>query len=458
MAAPTPTKFIAPPTAGCVSGPGEARYDEERTAWNLAVEQRPAAVAVPRDADQIAATVAAAAAQGLRVAAQGTGHGAAPLGDLADTVLIRTHRMRGVEIDSARRRARVEAGAQWSDVTDAAARHGLAALAGSAPDVGVVGYTLGGGLSWMARQHGLAVNHVEAIDVVAADGELLRASAAENPELFYALRGGGGSFGVVTAIEFALFEIAEVYAGMLLFPIARAQEVLSAYGAWTRELPESVTSLGRLLNLPPLPDIPEALRGRSFVGVEAAMLESEHEGRRLLEPLRRLAPEIDTFATIRPAELGRLHMDPPGPVAGIGDSTALAELADGAVEALVLAAGEHSGSPLLSVELRHLGGAVGRSPAGAGALGALDMEFCVFGVGMALDAEMAAAVDAHLCLVMDALSPWAAAQRYLNFCDRLGDDPSRMFRGADHLRLRELKRTLDPSDTFRANHHIAVAG
>ena len=218
---------------GDVAGPGDANWDEARLAWNLAVDQRPAAVAMPESAEDVAAVVAFARAEGLRVAPQGTGHNAGALGDLADTILLKTHRMRGVTIDPDTRTARAEAGVIWIEVVEAAAEHGLAALAGSSPDVGVVGYTLGGGLSWLARKHGIGANQVTAIEVVTASGDLVRTDWANEPDLFWALRGGGGSFAIVTAIEFNLFPISEVYAGILWYPVEEAAEVLKAWRNWT---------------------------------------------------------------------------------------------------------------------------------------------------------------------------------------------------------------------------------
>jgi FAD/FMN-containing dehydrogenase len=195
---------------GTVVLPGEDGWDEARLAWNLAVDQRPEAVATPTSAEEVAEVVRWAAAEGYRVTAQSTGHNAAALGDLAGTVLVKLHELRGVTVDPGTRSARAPAGTIWMEVVEAAAEHGLAALAGSSPDVGVVGYTLGGGLSFLARKHGLMTNHVTAIEVVTADGELRRVDADNDPDLFWALRGGGGSFGVVTAVELSLLELASV--------------------------------------------------------------------------------------------------------------------------------------------------------------------------------------------------------------------------------------------------------
>src|SRR5207244_1322080 len=254
--------------AGDVVTPADEAWDEARQAWNLAVDQRPVAVVLAESAADVAATIETARAAGLRVAPQGTGHNATPLGDLGDTVLLKTSRMRRVEIDAETQTARVEAGVRWREVVEAAAEHGLAALAGSSPDVGVVGYTLGGGLSWLGRKYGIGANSVTAVELVTADGRLVRADSENEPDLFWALRGGGGSFGVVTALEFRLYPLAQVYAGWLFFPIERAEEVLYTW-RWTLDsMPDEMTLVARFLRLPPIPDIPEPLRGRSFVVVE----------------------------------------------------------------------------------------------------------------------------------------------------------------------------------------------
>ena len=238
--------------AGQLFVPGEAGYDQARQAWNLAVDQRPAVVVEAGSAADVAQAVRFARAHGIRIAPQGTGHGAGPLEPLDGAMLLRTTRMRTVRIDPAARTARAEAGATWPDVTIPAAQHGLAALAGSSTTVGVTGYTLGGGLGWLARRYGLAANSVTAAELVTPDGDLVRADADHEPDLFWAVRGGGG-IGVVTALEMRLYPVGELYAGSLFFPIARAAEVLHAWRAWTGTVPDEVTSQGRLVRLPPAP-------------------------------------------------------------------------------------------------------------------------------------------------------------------------------------------------------------
>ena len=320
---------------GDVFAPGDDGWDEARRAWNLSVDQRPAAVALPESAEDVVTIVAFARANGLRVAPQGTGHGAAALDALDDTILLKTERMRGVTIDPETLTARAEAGVIWIEVVEAAAEHGLAALAGSSPDVGVVGYTLGGGLSWLARKHGIGANQVTAIEVVTAAGDLVRTDWANEPDLFWALRGGGGAFGIVTAIEFNLFPLEEVYAGILWYPVDRATEVLKVWRAWTEDLPDEMTSVGRILQFPPIPEIPEAVRGQSFVVVEAIWSGEPDEGERLLAPLRALGPVMDTVATIPVEELGKLHMDPEGPAPGTGDGGMLDDVDDHLIDLFV---------------------------------------------------------------------------------------------------------------------------
>src|SRR5918912_685314 len=344
--------------------PGDHEWDAARQAWHLSVDQRPAAVVRAASVRDVIETVDAARRLGLRVAPQGTGHNAAPLGPLDGTILLKTSAMRGVAIDPVRKIARVQAGALWMDVVPIDYRHGLTALAGSAPDVGVIGYTLGGGLSWHGRSLGLASDHVTAVELVTADGLHRRVDADHEPELFWALRGGGGSFGVVTALEFRLFAFTSVQAGVLFFPLARAGEVLHAWREWVQTVPDEVTSVGRMLRFPPVPDLPEFLRGQAFVVVEATIRLSEKDADELLAPLRALGPAMDTFATIPTSDLGHLHMDPPGPVPGMGDGMLLTELPYEAVEATLATSGPAVDSPLLSVEFRHLGGALAPSEDG----------------------------------------------------------------------------------------------
>jgi hypothetical protein len=437
--------------------PGDERFDEARRAWNLTIDQRPAVVIFPESPTAVAAAVGYAAQHGLRVAAQGTGHNAGPLGPLADTVLLRADRMRGIQIDPVARIARAEAGVVWLDVVQAAAQHGLAALAGSSPDVGVTGYTLGGGLSFLGRRYGLAANNVVAAEVVTADGRWVRADHEQEPDLFWALRGGGGSFGVVTALEFRLFPHTQAYAGALWYPIQRASEVLHAWGELTRgQVPDELTTIGRLLNFPPIPQIPEPVRGKSFVIVEAYHTGDPAQADELLAPLRALGPVNDTITTVPMPALSHLHMDPEQPVPGIGDGMLIDRLPGEAVDAFAGAAGPGAAFPLLSVELRHLGGELARPRPGNGALACLDAHYVLFAVSMTPVPELVAPVTAQVETVKNALAPWAARQMYLNFAET--EHPAAPFWTEQaYQRLRRIKSNIDPDDIIRPNHPIPPA-
>jgi UDP-N-acetylenolpyruvoylglucosamine reductase len=442
---------------GRVVRPGDANFDAARRAWNLAVDQHPAAVVFPESAAQVSAAIRYAAQRGLRIAAQGTGHNAGPLGSLADTVLLRTDKMRGIRIDPRARTARVQAGVVWADVVHAAARHGLAALAGSSPDVGVVGYTLGGGMSFLGRKYGLAANNVHAIDVVTADGRVVRADSEHEPDLFWALRGGGGSFGVVTAMEFALFPITQAYAGVLWYPIERGSEVLHAWAELTRApIPHELTTVGRFLKLPPIPQIPEPVRGKSFAIVEAYHLGDPAQADQLLAPLRALGPVNDTITTVPVPALSHLHMDPEQPAPGTGDGMLIDQLPGDAVDAFVQATGPAAAFPLTSVELRHLGGEFRQARPGHGALASIDAQYGLHAVGMTPVPDLVAPVTAQVEAVKGALAPWAAGQMYLNFAET--QHPAAPFWTEQaYQRLRQIKANVDPGDLIRSNHPIPPA-
>lgn len=441
--------------AGAVHAPGDPGYDHVRSAFNLALDLRPAAVVVAESAADVVNTIRFARSAGLRVAPQGTSHGAGALGDLEDAILLRTTEMRAVEIYPATRTARVEAGAEWQDVTVPAAEHGLAALAGSAPDVGVVGYTLGGGMGWLARRYGLSANSVAAVEIVTPDGELVRADQRHEPDLFWAVCGGGGSVGVVTAIEIMLYPVREVYAGVLFFPLERASEVLHAWREWTDTVPDEVTSVGRILQFPPIPDVPEPLRGNSFAVIEAAYLGDEFEGAELIRPLRELGPAMDTFAMIPAPALQQIHMDPPQPVPYAGDGMFLADAPAGAIDAMVAAAGPGSGSPLLSVELRQLGGALAEGSPDA-AQGRIDAKFGMFAVGMAATPEMGEAVKSYVRVVKDTLAPWRAEFNYYNFAES-NSGAEEVLPSDSYRRLRDVKAKYDPDEMIVSAHPVRPA-
>ena len=439
-----------------VVGPSDSHWDVARRPWNLAHDQRPAFVAFPETADDVVAIVEHARRNGLRVAPQGTGHNAGPLGDLTDTILLSTSRMRGVEIDVEGRRARVAAGTLWLEVTELASEHGLAPLAGSSPDVGVVGYSLGGGVSWLARKYGLSANSVLAIEVVTADGRLRRVDADNDPDLFWAMRGGGGSFGVVTAMEIALYDVPELYAGAMWWPWERSAEVMHAWREWTLTVPDEVTSSARIMQIPPLPEVPEFLRGRNFVTIDAAILGDRAFGAEAVQALRDLEPEIDTFDMVPPVALSRLHNDPEEPMPVLTEHRLLADLPVEAVDAFLAVAGPDSGSTLMMAEIRHLGGALGEIRPGHGALASLEAAYLFFGGGVAATPEMIAGLEAALPVFKAAMAEWDAGRGYFNFEENAAGSRS-FYDEVTHRHLRRIKTQVDPGDIFKSNHPIAPA-
>jgi FAD/FMN-containing dehydrogenase len=441
---------------GAITGqafvPGQAGYDQTRQTWNLTVDERPSVVVVAESASDVVQAVRFARTNQMRIAPQGTGHGAAPLEPLDGAMLLRTTPMRRVDIDPATRTTRVEAGALWQDVIVPAAEHGLAGLAGSSPNVGVAGYTLGGGIGWLARRYGLAANSVIAAELVTPYGNLVRADANHYSDLLWAVRGGGG-IGVLTALEMRLYPIRELYAGALFFPIQRNAEVLHAWRAWTATVPDEVTSVCHILRLPPVPELPDALRGRAFAIVEAAYLGDEDSGAELVRPLRQLGPELDTFATIPPSALGQLNMDPSQPTAGVGDGAFLSDFSAAAIDTLDVVTGPDASAPPTSVEIRHLGGALARHAPG-GALPNIEASYLLNAVGATPTPEMAGPIHAQVRAVTDALEPWHASYDYDGFKDTPATAAA-VLPTASFRRLQDIKATYDPDQLIISRHPVS---
>jgi FAD/FMN-containing dehydrogenase len=294
---------------------------------------------------------------------------------------------------------------------------------------------------------------VLAIELVNADGDLIRADRHTNADLFWALRGGGGSFGVVTAMEFELFDLPTVYAGTLFFPLERAAEVLHAWREWTATVPESITSVGRVLRFPPLPHLPPHLSGKAYAMIEIISTDGVATAAAAIEPLRRLTPAIDTVTTIPIHELLALHMDPPGPVPGTGDHQLLAELPAEAIDALIEAGVADAESNLVGYAIRHIGGAVARGRAGNGALAAIDAPYATFGVGIAATPMMKAAARNDLARIREAMAPFDAGREFSNFAEQ-PVNAAVLYDEDAYARLRMVKGQVDPEDVFLSNHPI----
>jgi FAD/FMN-containing dehydrogenase len=416
---------------GEVLVPGQPGWDAARRGYDTAADLHPAAVVVARSLADVQAATAFARARSLGIAPYASGHGAAALAPLGDSLLLRTSELAGVRIDPAARVARVAAGTTWGRLARAAGRYGLAGLAGTHDSVGVVGYTLSGGISRLSRRYGLACSGVRAIELLAADGRFVRTDAEHEPELFWALCGGGAGLGVVTAIELELHPVPDVYAGLLLWDAADAPEVLRAWRDCMADAPRALSSTAMLA----------MLEGRSQLVIEAVCLDDAAIAR--ARELRARRPRLDTMQRMPADQLGGLLGEgSPVPGAKSHQHMLLRDLPDAAIDALL----EHEGggSPLVFVELRRLGGAL--ADRGPGALPCVDGGYSFFASGL-----RGRAVDHHLSALLDALGPWSSGRRYLSFMHRPGDRRD-AFGPERYARLARIKAAYDPHGIFRVRH------
>ncbi len=443
---------LAQSVNGPVYRPGDEGYAEEVAAFNLSRQHTPDVVVAARSADDVAAAVRWAGEHALPVGVQATGHGAVL--PITNGVLVSTRGLDEVTIDPVRRTARVGAGVKWRRVLDAAAEHGLAGLCGSTSDVGVVGYTLGGGLPVLGRKYGFSSDRVRSFDVVTGDGRLHHVEAGDGTELDWALRGGKGNVGIVTSMEVELLEIADLYGGAIFWPGALAPTLLTVFAEWVDTLPDEFSASISLLRLPPLPEVPEPLRGQFTVHLRIAYLGDDAEGERLLAPMRAVAPPmIDMVGRMPYAELDRIHMDPEHPVPFEEGGTLLRELGPDTIEAILEQAGPDAQCPLLLVEVRLLGGALAGDRTDA--VSGRDAPYSLFAVG-ALMPPIAEAVPGAIRAVVGAMAPWSTGGTMVNFHGVPGDDAdrARAWSAPTFERLQRAKASYDPANLLRFGHAV----
>jgi FAD/FMN-containing dehydrogenase len=453
---PLALRILRAALQGQLYTPEDAEYAANSTPWQLHVTQRPVGVVMAAGAADVVAAVSFAREHNLPIAIQGTGHGAVVPCD--GGLLINTSGMQGVQVNADARTVRVEAGVKWGPVLEAAQDAGLAPLLGSTTDVGVVGYTLGGGMGWLARKYGLAADSVRSFDLVTADGTLRHVTAESDPELFWGVRGSAGNFGVVTAIELELYPVTEVYAGNIFFPASMAREVYRAYREWITTLSEDWTTAIVLMHMPPAPFIPEPLRGQSVVIVRGASVSAPDQAEAVLAPIRALGGIIvDAFGPMPFRMADMISQDPVQPMNAQGTTETLADLSDETIEAILGLAGQPPHSPVVFAEVRHVGGAVNR-PRGAGnAFGHRDMEFILFVMAMAHDPSQDAAVTRYLADARAALAAYKTGQVYVNFLHDVDTTEDRVRAGYapdTYARLVALKDQYDPANLFRFNRNI----
>jgi hypothetical protein len=442
---------------GSLHTPDEPEYDALVSPWNLAVPMRPAAVVAVRTAEDVAATVRFAGAHGYTAGVQATGHGAER--SLAGHLLVVTRGLDEVTVHP-EGWARVGAGVKWAKLVAAAAPYGLAGVNGSTTDVSIVGYTTGGGVGPLARTYGINADRVRAFEVVTGDGVFRRVTPTQYPDLYFALRGGKGAAGIVTAIEFDLIHLPTFYGGAVYFDAADAAAVIDRWRGWADELPELGTTSFVIFQLPPLPDIPAPLAGRMTLGVRFVWTGDPAEGARLFDQIRAVAPVVLDDASLRPyTEIDHVHADPVDPMPVVDPAILLNGFPGEAAERLLAVAGPGSGSPHVLVEVRHLGGAYAREGAHPSAFSHRAARFSVLTVGMAMDEATAAASRAHADQVFAALGDWDTGGVWPNF--GIPHDAASARRSYDEptlARLRKVVDTYDPQGVLQAGAYTrAVA-
>lgn len=433
---------------------GDADWDELRATYSLLLDQQPAAIAVPRNVEEVSAAIAYARSQRLRVAAQATGHGASTLGDLSDTLLVRTSALDEVHVDTETGRVRVGAGVRWRDVVPQLSEAGFAARHGSSPTVGIVGYSLGSGIGWLSRRHGLQADAVTAIECVLADGTAVRADADHHADLFWALRGAGGNGAIVTALEFDTVRQPQVFGGTLFFAEEKMAEVFSTWSAMLPTLPEELTTWVTSYNFPDAPHLPEAIRGKSFTAVMGVYLGDEQvdleaEGRRLLQPLTALGPYRDTFSVMPPVEIAGITMDPPGPVSSRGTSAQMSHLDDDTIAQVVELMKRRV---LMMVQFRHVGGALHRASQSAGVRATVPGEITMYSVGILAVPERIPAVLADQAR-LDEIVADATVGHFAGFVETTVDT-QQLYPAETWDRLCEIITDYDPDALFRAGKPV----
>jgi FAD/FMN-containing dehydrogenase len=443
--------------AGSVLLPGDAGYDDERAVFNLNHELVPAVIVVAESAADVQAAVAFAAGQHRPVLVKTTGH--QMVGKAHGAVVIATRRMNDVAIDAVGRTARVGAGVLWSQVIPEAAKEGLAPLSGSSPTVGVTGYILGGGLSpTLGRSQGYAADHVRSLEVVTADGELRHVDASSEPDLFWALRGGKGNFGVVTALEFDLFPVPRLYGGAIYFPGERMAEVLRAWTAWHPGTPETMVSSFAVLRQPPVPEVPEPLRGAFVVSLRFAYTGTVEDGERMIAPLRAVAPAVlDTVRDMPYTEAASIYNEPTDPVPYYERGIMLREFPAEALDKLVELVGPESDSTLAVVSLRALGGAWDREPAVPNAVATRGLPYSLSGVAAGPLSEEQQLKESVAAL-LEGMEPWRGDRRLVNaLAPDEATEAAAIYGPQRYERLAAIKKAYDPANMFRINHNVVPA-
>jgi FAD/FMN-containing dehydrogenase len=444
--------------AGQILRPGDPGFDEARAVWNGMFDRRPAMILRCRTTEDVVAAVGVARTTGLEVAVRAGGHSLSGQSTTEGGLLIDLSPMRGIEIDTERRLARVEPGVTWSELDAATGALGLATTGGLIPSTGVAGLTLGGGIGWLMRKHGLACDNLVGAEVVTADGRRIQASAAGDPELLWGLRGGGGNFGIVTSFELWLHPVSTVLGGLMLFPIDRGREVLRTYRSWVETLPDDFTTLAAVAAAPPAPFVPRQLVGQPVVAILGCFVGDIEAGQELLAPIRAQEPLADVFGPMPYPALQAMLAD--GAPAGLRSRTSsgyLADLDDELID-VILGLGAALPTPLSQIHLHQMGGAVARVGEADTAFGHRRAAWTYNLLATWEDPSDDERSTRWVANLVAAVRPHATGGVYVNFLGAGEEDRVRSaYDATTYRRLAELKRRLDPENLFRRNHNIPPA-
>ncbi len=439
-----------------VVGPGDAEYDELRRVFNGMVDRRPAAIVRCESVDDVAAAVGYAHDTGLELSVYGGGHSVTGSGVCDGGVVVDLRLLSSVAVDAAARTARVQGGATWGDVDAATTAHGLAVTGGRVSSTGVGGLTLGSGSGWLERTLGLTCDSLRSCQVVLADGSIVRASGTEQPDLFWALRGGSGNFGVVTEFEFALHDLPPLlYAGLVVHPAERGADLLRFWRDYMVDAPDEVNSAIAFISAPPADFVPEPARGMPVVGMVVVYVGAPAEGERVLAPLIGWGPPLITMVEPMPyLAVQGLLAEANQPGHRNYWTSDFCDLPDEACDVFAAVANSHT-SPLSQSLIAAGGGAVARVDDDAMAFGQRSAPFNIHLLNMWVDP---AEDDAQIAWVKDfgaQMKPWARQGAYLNYLGHEGADRVRdAFGPTKFARLQELKTRFDPDNVFRNNQNI----
>ncbi len=440
--------------------PGDRDYGTARRVWNGLIDRRPAMIVRTHGVADVIATLAFAREHDLPIVVRGGGHNVAGSSMADGAVVIDLSRMKAVHVDPNARTVWAQAGATWGDVDRESQAFGLAVAGGVVSTTGIAGLTLSGGLSWQRRAHGMAIDNLVAAEVVTADGRLLRASAAENTELFWALRGGGGNFGVVTAFEFRAHPLGpEVLFPQTMYPMADARDVFRRYLELAPGLPEDVNADFFAWTFPDVEELPEEARGAPFVGVGGLWTGDPAEGEPIVQPIRELGTPLVDMTGVRQYLEVQTQFDPffPDGARHFWKSLYLDEMSDGAMEVLLRRIADRP-TPQTLVVLRQLGGAIARVPADATAFGDRSAAYL-----LSIDTTWTDSVDDERCIAWtrsfyDEMLPFGTGKTYFNFAADVeadGDETVRASYGANYERLQRVKAAYDPDGVFTGTQRIA---